>query len=646
MPIAPLAHDEVAIRALRGWAIDAVQKANSGHPGLPLGAAPLAYTLWNRHLRFDPHNPKWFNRDRFVLSAGHGSMLIYGLLHLFGYRLSMDELMNFRQWGSKTPGHPENFLTPGVEMATGPLGQGISTAVGMALAERWVRAKTGGEASPVDHFTYVIASDGDLMEGVANEAASFAGHQKLGKLIVLYDDNEITIDGRTDLAFTEDIGAKFAAMGWHVQKVDGMSTDAVDKAIEAAKAATDQPSLIQCRTIIGFGSPNKADSSKVHGSPLGEEELIKTKEKLGIPQVDFWVPDAVKKIQDAAIEQGKALSADWNSQAAGHSGLQELLNREPRDVSWPSFDSSIATRNASQDCLNALADSDPRWFGGSADLAGSVMTGIRNAEDLNPGTPEGRNVHFGVREHAMAAIVNGVTLHGAGRAYGGTFLIFSDYCKPSLRLAALMETPSVFLFSHDSIGLGEDGPTHQPIEHLAGLRAIPNFDVLRPADGNETAACWQIAAESEETPCALILTRQKVPAISPPMQGTDHPAKRGAYVVKDVEVPQVVLVGTGSEVSIAMAAADALKQENISARVVSMPSWKRFDAQDREYRDSVFTPGIPVVSVEAASSVGWAKYSDIHIGLDRFGASAPAETLYEKLGITAEAVVSAAKSLI
>lgn len=645
---------EVACLAVvRGLAIDAVQKAKSGHPGLPLGAAAIAHALWTRHLRFDPQDPAWIDRDRFILSAGHGSMLLYALLFLTGYDLPLSELENFRQWGSRTPGHPENHLTPGVEMATGPLGQGVATSVGMAMAERFLRQSVcrPGFEDVFGHWTYVLCSDGDLMEGVAQEAASLAGHQRLGRLIWLYDDNRITIDGGTDLTFTDDTSRRFEALGWQVQTVDGLDVAAVDRAIEVARADESRPSLIVCRTVIGYGSPNKAGSNKAHGAPLGPEETLLTKRALGLPDTPFYVPDEVLAYYREVGQRGTELHAAWKERwaefARAHPDASADL--EPLSGDWraalPSFDEAMATRKASHRVIEALAPRLPNLVGGSADLAESVFTEIPDGGSMQASSPTGRNIPFGVREHAMAAACNGITLHGGMRAFGGTFLIFSDYCRPALRLAALMECPSIFLFSHDSIGLGEDGPTHQPIEHLMSLRAIPNFNLMRPADGNETAACWQIALESERTPSAIILTRQSVPALTP-KEVIAHPARRGAYVLSGEGNPDVILVATGSEVGLAVAAAALLGPEGVAVRVVSMPSWFLFEQQSDAYRRDVLPDGVPALSIEAGSTLGWARYAQASLGIDRFGASAPGEVLFEKFGFTPLAVASRAKALI
>lgn len=628
--------EQLCLNTIRGLAMDAVQRANSGHPGLPMGATAIAHALWTRHLRFNPRDPNWPDRDRFILSAGHGSMLLYALLYLTGYDVSLDDLKAFRQFGSKTPGHPENHLTPGVEMATGPLGQGIATSVGMALAERYLRAR--GEIE--GHYTYALCSDGDLMEGVSQEAASLAGHQKLGRLIWLYDDNRITIDGATDLTFSDDTEGRFRSIGWHVERVDGMDVEAVDRAIGRAKEFEDRPSLLICRTIIGYGSPNKAGTSKVHGAALGPDEVRASKRELGVPEdLDFYVPEDVLEFYRRAIERGAGRQAESVTQLTGVKLGPDSL------ASIPPFDKDQATRKASHTVLNAIAKFLPNLVGGSADLAESVFTDLHDAGTMQADNPTGRNIAFGVREHAMMAAVNGLNLHGGMRAYGGTFLIFSDYCRPSLRLAALMECPSIFIFSHDSIGLGEDGPTHQPIEHLMALRAIPNFNLMRPCDGNETAACWKVALDSEKTPCAIILTRQAVPAVSP-SEIASHPAHRGAYVLRDWESEgKVILVATGSEVGLACEARDALQAQGIATRVVSMPSWFLFERQDVEYRASVFPPGAAVVSIEAGATLGWDRYAQAHVGIDHFGASAPASVLFREFGFTVEAVVAQARSL-
>lgn len=651
--------DERCVNVVRGLAMDAVQKAESGHPGMPMGAAVMAHVLWSRFLRFDPEVPEWPDRDRFVLSAGHGSMLQYALLHLTGFDLPLEELKDFRQWGSRTPGHPENHVTPGVEMATGPLGQGLATAVGMAIAERWLAARYNQPGhTVVDHHTYVICSDGDLMEGVAQEACSFAGHQKLGKLIALYDDNSITIDGSTELAFTENTAAKFEAMGWHVQACDGMDGGAVHAALEAARAETERPSLICCKTVIGFGSPNKAGTAGSHGAPLGTDEVAKTKEVLGLPAEPFWIDPEVLAFYRQSVEKGAVLRTAWEERmdayGAAHPELAEELERvlagelpEGWEAALPAFEKADATRNASGTILNSLAGVLPELVGGCADLAGSVKTTLKDGGTLSATTPGARNVNYGVREHAMAAIVNGMTLHGGPRAYGGTFLVFSDYCRPSLRLAALMHCPAIHAMSHDSIGLGEDGPTHQPVEHVMSLRMIPNLNVMRPADGNEVSACWRIAIESESTPSVIVLARQNGPVLSP-AYAPGHDAEKGGYVLEEASdgQPRVILVGTGTELALAVAAREMLEADGVPTRVVSLPSWFVFEDQPEAYIEAVLPRAVPTVSVEAGTTMGWARYADASIGIDHFGASAPYQRLYEEFGITADAVADAARSLL
>lgn len=658
MPPTATSLDTLCINVIRGLAIDAVQRANSGHPGMPMGAAPMAYALWTRHLRHNPRNPKWFDRDRFILSAGHGSMLLYSLLHLTGYDLSLDDIKNFRQFGSRTPGHPENVLTPGVEMATGPLGQGISTAVGMAIAESHLAAafnKSGHTV--VDHFTYVICSDGDLMEGIAQEACSLAGHLRLSKLIALYDDNGITIDGKTDLAYTEDVTKKFEALGWEVLACDGMDVDAVDRCLIEAKKS-DLPTLIRCRTTIGFGSPNRAGTSKSHGEPLGADEVRLTKEALGLPNdQEFWIDDEALAEFRQAVVRGEASEGEWAERLAAYAEefpqdaarLTAAIHGVLGDFQshLPALDEAIATRAASGKVVNAVAPHLVGFLGGGADLTGNVNVPQKDFGVFTAENRAGRTIHYGVREHAMMAAVNGITLHGAALGFGGTFLIFSDYCKPSIRLAALMECPSVFVFTHDSIGLGEDGPTHQPVEQLAGLRAIPNLNVIRPADANETVAAWKVALESKHTPTLLALSRQALPPISPTFNGS-HPAETGGYVVTDFAGSgrQVVLIGTGSEVQLCVSARRALAARGVDARVVSLPSFFLFDRQSEEYRARVLPPGVPAVSIEAATTFGWAKYAQAHVGLDRFGASAPGDVAMRELGFTPEHVAEVTLGLL
>jgi len=655
----------LAINTVRTLSMDAVQQANSGHPGLPMGAAPMAYTLWTRHLRHNPKNPDWANRDRFVLSAGHGSMLIYSLLHLSGYDLPLEELKNFRQWGSKTPGHPEYHDTPGVETTTGPLGQGISTAVGMALAERYLASYFGEDI--VDHYTYVIASDGDLMEGVAIEAAAMAGHWGLGKLIVLYDSNDVTLDGEASMIFTEDIQARFQSQGWDTRIVeDGNDVEAIDAAIKAAQAVTDKPSLIEVKTIIGYGSPNKAGSSSAHGSPLGEDEVRLTKEAYGWnPDEKFVVPGEALEHWREAVDRGAAQESEWNEKfQAWRSANPELAKQwdiaygdaEPEgwEADIPVFDPEkpIATRSASGEVLNAIAKNFPTMIGGDADLAGSTKTLIKGAENTGPGKPAARNIRFGVREHAMGAVVNGLALHGGiVKPYSATFLTFSDYMRGAIRLGALMNVSTLYIFTHDSIGLGEDGPTHQPVEHVMSLRAIPNLHVFRPADATETAGSYK-AAMKLDGPALLVFTRQNLPVLGDNVEGIYEGVGRGGYVLVDTEdgQPDVIILATGSEVEIAMNAQEALEADGVKARVVSMPCWELFDAQDDEYKNSVLPPEVTArVSIEAGTTLGWGKYtglSGVNIGVDTFGASAPYEKIYEEYGLTVDKVVEAAKSLV
>ena len=655
-----------AINTLRFLSADAVQQANSGHPGLPMGAAAMAYTLWTRHLRHNPRDPRWPGRDRFVLSGGHGSMLLYSLLHLTGYDLPLEQLKNFRQWGSLTPGHPEYGLTPGVETTTGPLGQGFATGVGMAIAATHLAAtfnRSGFEL--FDSYIYGIVTDGDLMEGVSSEAASLAGHLSLGRLVYLYDDNHISIDGSTSLAFTEDRAARFEAYGWHVQKLaDGNDVDAVDNAIQAAKADP-RPSLIVCRTIIGFGAPHKQGTAKAHGEPLGEEELKLAKENLGWPlEPRFYIPGDVQAHFREAVECGRQLEEEWNEKVAAykreHPGqgaeLQRRLDGElPQgwDADLPVFPADpkgIASRAASGKVLNALAPRLPELLGGSADLAPSNNTMLAGYPAFSKETPEGRNFHFGVREHAMAAAVNGMALYGGLIPYGGTFLVFSDYMKPAIRIAALSHIPSIYVFTHDSIGLGEDGPTHQPIEHLAALRAMPNLTVIRPSDANETVEAWKVAIQSEG-PVALIYSRQNLDILDRTRLGPASGLAQGAYVLADTEgTPDLILIATGSEVQVALGARDLLAQGGVQARVVAMPCWELFERQPQAYKDSVLPPAVTArLAVEAGIRLGWDRYvgprGDV-ISVDCFGASAPLDVIWEKFGFTAPAVAERARKLI
>lgn len=647
-----------AINTLRFLSADAVQKANSGHPGLPMGTAAIAYTLWMRHLRHNPRNPKWAGRDRFILSGGHGSMLLYSLLHLTGYDLPLAQLENFRQWGSLTPGHPEYGVTPGVELTTGPLGQGFATGVGMAIAASHLAAvfnQRGHEI--IDPFIYAIVTDGDLMEGVASEAASLAGHLGLGKLVYLYDDNHISIDGSTDLAFTEDRAMRFRAYGWQVLSVeDGNDVEAIDKAIREAKAETTRPSIIMCRTIIGYGAPHRQGTSKAHGEPLGDEELNAAKDNLGWPQEPrFYIPDDVLAFYREAVEKGREREYDWKMRFDAYKRLHPNLGAElqrrldgklPQDweaalPTFPADPKGMATRAASGKTINALAPKLPELIGGSADLAPSNNTKIDGSPDFQKESYAGRNFHFGVREHAMGAIVNGMAIFGGVIPYGATFLVFTDYMRPAIRLAALSHYPSIFIFTHDSVGLGEDGPTHQPIEHLASLRAIPNLVLIRPADANETAAAWKVAIERRNGPTLLALTRQNVPTLE-----TSAPVEKGAYVLKDFGEPQIILMASGSEVGLILQAAEKMAEEGLGVRVVSFPSWELFEKQDQAYREAVLPTNLQKrLAVEAGSTLGWERYAKSVIGIDHYGASAPAKVIFEKFGFTVENVVAKAKEL-
>lgn len=655
--------DNRAINTIRFLAVDAVQKANSGHPGLPMGAAAMAYVLWTRFLKHNPSNPKWPDRDRFVLSAGHGSMLLYALLHLTGYDLPLDELKNFRQWGSKTPGHPEYGHTPGVETTTGPLGQGFGNAVGMAVAEAFLAARFNrNDHKVVNHYTYAIVSDGDVMEGVAQEAASLAGHLKLGKLIMLYDDNRITLAAPADVTFTEDVPKRFEAYGWHILKVeDGNDLDAVAAAIQLAQKVTDKPSLISVRTIIGYGSPKKAGTYHAHGSPLGPDEVKASKENLGWPlEPDFLIPKDVQAHFLAAVERGKAAEADWQHHfAAYEAAYADLAIQFKRaqagqlpdawDFDIPKYGPNakgMATRNASGQILNAIAKRVPTFMGGDADLAESTKTLIDGEGNFGVDGYDQRNLRFGIREHAMGSIANGMALHGGIiKPYTATFLVFSDYMRPTIRLAALSGIEPIFVFTHDSIGLGEDGPTHQPVEHLAALRTIPNSIVLRPADANESAAAWKVAMEHKGGPVTLVFTRQNVPILEQPVVWEGVP--KGGYVLSDSKgEPDVLLMSTGSEVQLILKAQELLAQDGIQARVISIPSMELFEAQGADYIQSVLPPSVKArVAVEAGVKQGWQEYlqGGHFIGLNRFGASAPYEQIYQNLGITAEAVVEAAK---
>jgi transketolase len=653
--------DQLCVDTIRTLSIDSVQKANSGHPGMPMGMADAAYVLWTQFLRHNPNNPDWSNRDRFVLSAGHGSMLLYSLLHLTGYDLPLAELKQFRQWGSKTPGHPEYGLTPGVETTTGPLGQGFANGVGMAIAEAFLAEtfnRPGYEV--IDHFVYGIVSDGDLMEGVSHEAASLAGHMKLGKIIYLYDDNSISIDGSTELAFTEDRMGRFEAYGWHTQEINGHDREAVASAITAAQAVTGRPSIIACKTVIGYGSPNKANTAGVHGSPLGVDEVRLTKEVYSWdPAKEFYIPDEVLARFRTASEVGSALEAEWKGRLGVYAKtypedaakLRSALSGELPE-GWeevlPEFKpdaKGIATRAASGQTLNAIAPVITNLIGGSADLAPSNNTYLKGYPEFANDSFAGRNFRFGVREFGMSAVLNGMALHGGVIPYGGTFMVFSDYSRPAIRLAALSHVPTIFVFTHDSVGLGEDGPTHQPVEHLAALRAIPNLTVIRPADANETVEAWKVALEKRDGPVALALTRQKIPIFDRTNMGAASNLARGAYILLDTDkvYPDVLLIATGSEVQFAVEAHARLAEQGISAHVISMPSWELFDQQPEEYREFVIPSSVKArVVIEAGVSMGWSKYAGPKgqiIGLDRFGASAPYQDIYEHLGFTTDNVV-------
>ena len=650
-----------AINTIRFLSADAVQQANSGHPGLPMGAASMAFTLWTRHLRHNPRNPKWAGRDRFILSGGHGSMLLYSLLHLTGYDVSLDAIKNFRQFGSITPGHPEYGLTPGVEVTTGPLGQGFGQGVGMAIAATHLAAtfnKPGHEI--IQSYIYGIVTDGDLMEGVSSEAASLAGHLQLGRIVYLYDDNHISIDGSTDLAFTEDRAARFEAYKWHVQKVeDGNDVDAIDAAIRAAKADP-RPSLICIRTTIGYGAPKKQGTAKAHGEALGDDELNAAKENLGWPvEPRFLIPGEVLEFYREAIEKGREREFDWKMKLDAYkqihpaSGVEldrRLKGELPKDWDkdlpiFPVDAKGVATRASSGKVLNALSVKLPELIGGSADLTPSNNTKFDEAGDFQKDNPMGRYLRFGVREHGMGAALNGINLFGGLIAYGGTFLIFSDYMKPAIRIAAISGVSSIFVFTHDSIGLGEDGPTHQPIEHLMALRAVPNLTVIRPADANEVREAWKVAIAHRHGPTALALTRQAVPTFEPSNSPT---VEKGAYVLKDFGTdPQLILMASGSEVSLIYEAAEKLFAEGIATRVVSFPSWELFEKQDEAYRESVLPKKIQTrLAVEAGATLGWERYARSIIGLDHYGASAPYKIIFEKFGFTVESVVAKAKELI
>jgi transketolase len=660
--------EQLSIDAIRVLSMDAVQKANSGHPGTPMALAPVGYVLFHRQLRHNPKHPDWVDRDRFVLSIGHASMLLYSLLHLSGYGVSEEDIENFRQWGAPTAGHPELGHVPGVEMTTGPLGQGVASSVGMALTERWLATRfncPGHEI--VDHFTYALCSDGDMMEGVSHEAAAIAGHQKLGKLIWIFDDNRITIEGSTDLSTSTDQAARFEAYGWHVVHVhDGNDLQAIDLAITEAQKETERPSLIVLRTTIAFGSPGKAGSASSHGAPLGAEEIEATKKNLGYPSLEpFYVDDLARANWASVAEKGERLEDTWKARfgvyQAEHADLAADFLRltsgelpEGWDAHVPDLsavDAPDATRNWSGKVIQGLAAGMPNLVGGSADLGGSNKTDIAGADSLLPASPGGRLFHYGIREHAMGSIMNGMTLHGGIRPYGGTFLIFSDYMRPAIRLAALMGQPVVYVFSHDSIGLGEDGPTHQPVEQMAALRAIPNLADIRPGDAAETEIAWRIAMERSEGPTFLALSRQKVAVFdrTGPMASAEG-LRRGGYVLAEASgaTPELILIASGSELGLAVEARALLEAGGTPTRVVSLPSWHLFGQQEHAYRDEILPPAVTArVSVEAASTFGWARWvgdAGRSVGLDHFGASAPAEVLFERFGFTVDHVVEVARS--
>ena len=659
--------EELCINSIRFLAIDAVEKAKSGHPGLPMGAAPMAFVLWDRFMRFNPKNPKWFNRDRFVLSAGHGCMLQYAMLHLTGYdSVPLEEIKQFRQWGSKTPGHPENFETEGVEVTTGPLGQGIANAVGLAIAEAHLAAKFNKpDLKIVDHYTYVILGDGCNMEGVSGEACSLAGHLGLGKLIALYDDNHISIDGDTSISFTEDVGKRFEAYGWHVLEVKDGNNDlaAIQQAIEAAKAVTDKPSMIKVRTTIGYGSPNKANTAGVHGAALGKDEVKFTRENLGWEYEPFVVPDEALGHMRKAVERGASYEAEWNATFAQYKAKyaaeatefeRQLSGKLPEgwEKVLPTYtpaDKGVASRKHSEITLNALATVIPELIGGSADLTHSNLTLMKVSGDFQKGQYHNRNLRFGVREHGMGAICNGIALHGSGLIpYGATFLVFADYMRPAIRISALAEAGAIWVMTHDSIALGEDGPTHQPVETLASLRVIPNLLVFRPADGNETSGAYKVAIESRKRPSLLALTRQNLPNLA---GSSIEGVAKGGYIVADSDgTPDIILIGTGSEVSLCVDAAEKLRAEGKKVRVVSMPCTLLFDEQDAAYQESVLPKAVTKrLAVEAASSYGWHRYvgsAGDTVTVDRFGVSAPGEVAMEKFGFTVDNVVAKAKAVL
>ncbi len=660
--------DQLCINTVRALAMDAVQKAESGHPGTPMALAPLGYRLFTKHMRIDPSDPHWPDRDRFVLSCGHASMLLYSCLYLSGYDLDLEDLKQFRQWESRTPGHPEYGYTPGVETTTGPLGQGISNAVGMAVAEAHLASVFNkGDHKVVDHYTYFICSDGDLMEGISHEASSFAGHFGLGKLIGFYDDNHITIDGNTDLTYTDDAGKRFEAYGWQVLHISDVNDlDQIDRAVAEAKSDPSRPTMVVTRTHIGYGSPHKQDSEKAHGEPLGKDEVVLTKQALGYPSTEpFYVPPQALAEWRKVRDRGAKSHADWNTRWQKYAKdcpddareLDRRLKGELRpgwDAKIPNFtkdNGNVASRAASNAVLNAIAADVPELMGGSADLTPSNGTALKGVKNFEAGAFDGRYVHFGIREHGMAGIMNGMMLHGGVRPFGGTFLIFSDYMRPSVRLACLMKLPVIFVYTHDSIGLGEDGPTHQPIEQLAALRAIPQITLVRPADATETVEAWKVAVTHKGGPTCLVFTRQKLGLIDRQKYAAAVGVEKGAYVLADADggKPRAVLMSSGSEVALVIQAHEKLKEQGIPTRVVSMPSHELFERQTEEYRNSVLPPNVPRLAIEAASPVSWYRWvglKGVVMGLERFGASAPYEKIYEELGLTVNAVVDHVKRLI
>lgn len=659
--------DQLGVNTIRTLSIEAVQKANSGHPGLPMGAAPMAYALWTKHLKVNPTTSRnWVDRDRFVLSAGHGSAMLYSLLHLSGYNVTIDDLKNFRQWDSKTPGHPEVHHTDGVEATTGPLGQGIAMAVGMAMAEAHLAATYNRDSFPImDHYTYAICGDGDLMEGVSQEASSMAGHMKLGKLIVLYDSNDISLDGPTSKAFTENVGARYEAYGWqHILVKDGNDLDEIEAAIEAAKAETDKPTLIEVKTVIGYGAPKEGTSS-VHGAPIGEEGITAAKAVYGWEYPDFTVPEEVAaRFKETMIDEGQKAEEDWNEMFKNYEHAHPELAKQFKEAfanqlpeGWeqelPKYElgTSAASRVTSKETIQAISKVVPSFWGGSADLSASNNTMVAAEKDFEPGQYEGRNIWFGVREFAMAAAMNGIQLHGGSHVYGGTFFVFTDYLRPAIRLAALQKVPVTYVLTHDSVAVGEDGPTHEPIEQLASVRCIPNVHVIRPADGNETVAAWKIAMTSTETPTILVLSRQNLPVLEGTLEHTSDSVQKGAYVLSPQkgEQPSGILIATGSEVNLAVEAQAKLAEEGIDVSVVSMPSFDLFEKQSAEYKESVLPKAVTKrVAIEAAASFGWERYVGTEgktITIDHFGASAPGGLVLEKFGFTPENVVNTYKSL-